>query len=833
MAQKGDGMAVPSALPGMTLTRVERLIVGVGALALGAWTAGAVGASYVPAPSGWRVALVVAVTSLTQLPIVRAFGGNGLASLEIGDAALLVGFVVVGPPWFVVLAAPCVLAVHLLARRPWLTALYSTAAFTAAAGLAYGVVRLMTTGTLSRTPRDVAALAVALLTFRLGRRLAESTLAAVADRVRIGPLLRSRLGVDLGLVAGSAVAAVGLLVLVDRDTPRVVTVPLALCAAFLVSRGYLAGRHGRHLIEQLELATQDFNQLDEFDVASGALRRARELFHCQAAELQLSGGHRRPPRVYEFSAGGSVVCRPGSVEVSERPAAASGTEVVTTLTGALGDIGRLRLVFEPKVRLTRLERRVLTTFGSGLSAAVVSALLYDDVRTESARQVHEATHDPLTGLANRVLLQEAIRAALAERHNLTTALVLLDLDHFKEINDTLGHVAGDVLLQRVADRLSSLSRRGDLVSRLGGDEFAVLLTGLESADAAGPAAETLLELLVEPVVYDGLRLSVEGSVGVACYPADASDPDELLRRAEVAMYQAKSDRGSWVRYEVRRDGSSVDRLALIAELRSALDFDEIVVHFQPQADLRTGLIVGVEALARWEHPVRGLLQPLDFVGVVEHSGLVRPFTLRVLDLAVAECAAWAVQGRSVTVAVNLAARSLLDRQLPRDVATVLARHSLPPDRLVLEITESIATSELEVVEEVLGRLRRLGVALSVDDFGTGYSNLAFLQRTAVNEVKVDRSFVLGMLGSTSDLALVRTTVQLAHSLGARAVAEGVEDAIVAEALRGLGCDLAQGYWLSRPVPAAEVRRLLGLKDPDRLALALPVQRAEQPRPMPR
>ena len=313
--------------------------------------------------------------------------------------------------------------------------------------------------------------------------------------------------------------------------------------------------------------------------------------------------------------------------------------------------------------------------------------------------------------------------------------------------------------------------------RLGGDEFAVLLTGLESADAAGPAAETVLELLAEPVVYDGLRLSVEGSVGVACYPADAGDADELLRRADVAMYQAKSDRGSWVRYEVRHDGSSVDRLALIAELRSALDHDEIVVHFQPQADLRTGVIVGVEALARWEHPLRGLLQPIDFVGVAEQSGLVRPFTLRVLDLAVAECAAGRRAGDTpVTVAVNLAARSLLDRQLPHDVAAVLARHSLPPDRLVLEITESTATSELEVVEEVLGRLRRLGVALSVDDFGTGYSSLAFLQRTAVNELKVDRSFVLGMLTSDSDLALVRTTVQLAHSLGARAVAEGVEDA---------------------------------------------------------
>jgi EAL domain-containing protein (putative c-di-GMP-specific phosphodiesterase class I) len=224
--------------------------------------------------------------------------------------------------------------------------------------------------------------------------------------------------------------------------------------------------------------------------------------------------------------------------------------------------------------------------------------------------------------------------------------------------------------------------------------------------------------------------------------------------------------------------------------------------------------------------------PLDFIGVAEQSGLVRPFTLRMLDVAVAECARWAALGRPISVAVNLAARSLLDRQLPHDVAAVLARHSLPPDRLVLEITESTATSELEVVEDVLGRLRRLGVALSVDDFGTGYSSLAFLQRTAVNELKVDRSFVLGMLESDSDMALVRTTIQLAHSLGARAVAEGVEDATLAEALRGVGCDLAQGYWLSRPVPPEEIRVLIGVDDVGPpAAVQLPEPRGEQQQPV--
>ena len=320
--------------------------------------------------------------------------------------------------------------------------------------------------------------------------------------------------------------------------------------------------------------------------------------------------------------------------------------------------------------------------------------------------------------------------------------------------------------------------------------------------------------------YQGLHLSVEGSIGVACYPADAQDAEELFRRADVAMYQAKADRGSWLRYDSLRDDSSIERLALVAELRTALDNDELVVHYQQQRDLETGLIVGAEALVRWEHPTRGLLQPGAFVGVAEQSGLVRPFTLRVLELAVAECVTWqSTHERPLSVAVNLGARSLLDRRLPDDVADVLDRHGLAPDRLVLEITETTATSELEVVEDVLGRLRRLGVEISVDDFGTGYSSLSFLQRTAVHELKVDRSFVAGMLRSDNDLALVRATVQLAHSLGARAVAEGVESQALLVALASLGCDVAQGYHLGRPVPAADFRAALA-------ASTVPVPRAD-------
>jgi EAL domain-containing protein (putative c-di-GMP-specific phosphodiesterase class I) len=276
------------------------------------------------------------------------------------------------------------------------------------------------------------------------------------------------------------------------------------------------------------------------------------------------------------------------------------------------------------------------------------------------------------------------------------------------------------------------------------------------------------------------------------------------------MYQAKASRGSWLRYSAARDDSSIHRQALVAELRAALEQDQLVVHYQPQVDLETGLVVAAEALCRWQHPTRGLLAPGDFVAVVEQSGLVRPFTQWVLDAAVAECVSWQAE-RPIAVAVNLSARSLLDPQLPDDIAGVLARHGLAPDRLILEITETTSAGDLTVVEAVLARLRALGVEISVDDFGTGFSSLAFLQRIAVNELKVDRSFVSGMLGSENDLALVRATVQLAHSLGARSVAEGVEDGALADALREMGCDVAQGFWLSPALPASGLRQLLELR----------------------
>jgi diguanylate cyclase (GGDEF)-like protein len=386
------------------------------------------------------------------------------------------------------------------------------------------------------------------------------------------------------------------------------------------------------------------------------------------------------------------------------------------------------------------------------------------------------------------------------------AVALFDLDHFKHVNDTLGHAAGDALLVAIAARLPELVRARDTVARLGGDEFAILLTDVASAEQAERVVADVIRAVSEPVVVAGVELSVQASAGIACYPDDAVDVPGLLQRADTAMYEAKRTRGSYRRYaETESVDAGLLRLALGAELRRALVSDEFDVHYQPQVDLATGRIVGCEALVRWQHPERGLLLPEEFISVVEQSGFIGDFTLYVLERAIDACLAWPEDPeRPLTVAVNLSARNLLDRTFGEEVAARLAARGLEPHRLVLEITETTMLSELDVVEDVLSVLRRKGVQISVDDFGTGYSSLTFLQRVSVNELKIDRTFVASVLESPQAAALVRATIELARSLGLRTVAEGVESAAVADALAALGCEVAQGYRFGAAVPSDEL-----------------------------
>ncbi len=469
-----------------------------------------------------------------------------------------------------------------------------------------------------------------------------------------------------------------------------------------------------------------------------------------------------------------------------------------------------------------------------LTVAARLAITFTAVIRLGEVQHRLAVTDELTGLPNRRALLSALgrlprvparpspttRGRLGEAPPVAAALpvggqpepgqglLLVDLDRFKEINDSLGHHVGDELLRQVADRLRRSTRPGDLLARLGGDEFAVLLgPDTELADAEVVAGR-LVDGLADPFRLDGITLTVEASVGIARCPDHCADPGQLMQRADVAMYEAKAARRHVATYRAGADSNGLARLQMVEEFRTALGGAELVCHYQPKVTLADGTVRSVEALVRWQHPTRGLLQPDDFLPMAERTGLMRPLTAVVLDLALAQAGRWRAAGTPLTVAVNLSVSNLLDVDLPLDVCRLLAAHDLPPSALMLEITESVLMADSVRARTVLDDLHAVGVGLSIDDYGTGFSSLAYLQELAVDELKLDRVFVSRLADDPRSAAIVRSTVELAHSLGLRLVAEGVEDTVTLDTLRSYGCDLSQGFHHSRPLPAADLDRWL-------------------------
>ena len=423
------------------------------------------------------------------------------------------------------------------------------------------------------------------------------------------------------------------------------------------------------------------------------------------------------------------------------------------------------------------------------------------LRGHLAEIEHQALHDGLTGLPNRDLLRRRLDDALAHAaaRDSGVSVLLLDLDRFKEVNDTLGHQSGDLLLQRLGDRLSSLIRDTDTVARLGGDEFAVVSPGAADAESALTLAERIRAGLEVPVALAGLTVQVEASIGIALFPEHGEDVEALIRHADVAMYNAKKTHRPML-YSHKDDHYSPARLALVGELRRAITDGELVVHYQPRVELASGEVRAVEALVRWNHPERGLLSPGEFLPLAEHTGLIRPLTRYVLDAALADCSSWVAEGLRPGVSMNLSARDLLDADLPAEVEALLSKHGVDPTLLEMEITENTILTDPERARAVLERLQGLGVRLSIDDFGTGFSSLGQLRRLPVDVLKIDKSFVLNMAHDDNDDVIVRSTIDLGHNLGLQVVAEGVETQEVWDRLAQLGCDTAQGFFISRPLP---------------------------------
>jgi diguanylate cyclase (GGDEF)-like protein len=409
-------------------------------------------------------------------------------------------------------------------------------------------------------------------------------------------------------------------------------------------------------------------------------------------------------------------------------------------------------------------------------------------------------------LPNRALFNDRLDAALAvgAAKSMPVAVLLMDLDHFKDVNATLGHPIGDLILRAVSARLASLFKRPtDTVARLGGDEFAILLPG-DDARNAERVARSILRELEMPMTPEGHVVDVRASIGIAVFPAHGAERATLMRHADAAMYAAKRSNLGIAVWDDRYDAHGKERLSLMSGLRQAVDENELVLFYQPKVALRGTSEMHAEALVRWRHPTRGLVAPVEFIAFAEQTGYIRAITQWVLDHAIEQCAAWRRESMAMNVSINISARDLLDAELPERVAGLLKKHGCDARWITLELTESAIVDDPEHAIDNLRRLNALGCRIAIDDYGTGYSSLAYLRRLPVHELKIDKSFILGVARDTSDAVIVRSTIDLAHNMGLSVVAEGVEDEATVDRLRGLGCDMVQGYLLSRPLAAEDL-----------------------------
>ena len=434
----------------------------------------------------------------------------------------------------------------------------------------------------------------------------------------------------------------------------------------------------------------------------------------------------------------------------------------------------------------------------------------DELAVANIELEYQALHDSLTNLPNRTLMHDRLEQAIliGQRENRPLAVMMIDLDRFKEINDTMGHHSGDLVLREVADRLRLALRQSDTIARLGGDEFALLLPTVKDHASAVQTAQKVLSAIENPMLIDGTTLDIGASIGIALYPQDSVDGGLLMGRADMAMYAAKRGKTGYAIYTTDLDESSVDRLMLQSELRHAIQQDQLVLYYQPKIDFKTSHVHGVEALVRWQHPKHGLMFPDDFIPLAEQTGLIKPLTYWVLKEALRQRDQWYETGLDLNMAINISAANLQDPEFPLQVETLLQQAQTPAAKLEFEVTETAIMLEPNRAINALTQLADLGIQISIDDFGTGYSSMAYLKKLPVAKIKIDKSFVMDMNANNNDTVIVRSIIGLGHNLGLNVIAEGVEDQQAWDQLKILGCDSAQGYCMSRPLSAENLKEWL-------------------------
>jgi diguanylate cyclase (GGDEF)-like protein len=784
-------------------------------------------------PPLWRLALAALALVAGDMVLLHLRFGHDQHSFTWSEAAVIIGLVALPSPWLPLTAVVSIAVAHLVARRALLKVAFNATSFAAGcvlASTAHEWVIDRFGGHDLAHPARWAALAAAALVFFAWNNTTVAGAIAFSQGVRFGTVFSRGLRISLLVWFGNTVVGVLLVSMAASKPSMLLIVPPLATLLYIVYRGYLRAMQERDTWKVLQAASRDLVRTDRTELASVVLERAGGLFDADLAELVLVGDVADGATVFRRAGGdverndgdlaalagtwwGRMACEqePFEIHVSRAPAAQR-TEleslglamcVVAPLVTPEGCIGALRIGFRGKVRLASRELQVFTTFVNHVATAVQNERLFEEMRSQ-------ALHDPLTGLPNRTLLLERLRHGQlrGQRRGTSVAVLFLDLDRFKVINDSLGHHFGDQLLVEVARRVSETVRPGDTATRFGGDEFVVLCQDLLGEGHALDVADRLVSAFDQPFVVAGEQVFLTASVGVAISAGPEDDPVALVRDADAAMYRAKAKgRARCEVFDQEMRAAAIDRLETENDLRRAIDRGELRLVFQPTVDVATQRVIGAEALVRWDHPTRGLVEPGAFIPLAEETGLIHPLGRWVLMEACQQLAAWSVELRphdQLSVAVNLSPHQLGDPGLVDQVAATLASTGADPGRLVLEVTESALLEDADAALEVLERLRALGVHIALDDFGTGWSSLSYLNRLPADVLKIDRSFVGRLGGDRRDRSLVAGMIDLAHALDLLVVAEGVETPSQLADLFAMGCDVAQGYYFSRPVPAAQV-----------------------------